>query len=148
MAVFDGLVSEQPSQQFQCRFSVPFTLHHQVQDLALIVNGPPEIHSFAANPADHLIEAPARRRRRPATLQAARNLGAELDRPAADRLVADLDPALGQHLLNVAKAERELEIQLHRMQDDVGRKPMALERNRLHQTKLHEAFRRLQVETF
>ena len=45
---------------------------------------------------------------------------AELTRPAADRLVADLDPAPGEQLLDLTQTEREAEIQPHRMADHKG----------------------------
>jgi len=56
-----------------------------------------------------------------------------------DRLRADLDPALSQHLLDVAQAQAEPEIQPHRMTDHVRREAVALERNRRHQTQLQKA---------
>ena len=56
----------------------------------------------------------------------------ELQRPAPDRLVADLDAALRKQFLNVPKALRELEIQPNRMADHVRRKPVALMGNRPH----------------
>ena len=125
---FDGLVSDEPAQQFQRRRGVPFPLHYKVQHLALVIDGPPQVHPLAADLADHLVQMPARRRRHPAPLQAPGELGPELDRPAPDRLVADVDAALGEQLLNVPKAEREAEIQPHRMADYVRRKPVTLER--------------------
>lgn len=59
-----------------------------------------------------------------------RNLGAELDSPTGDGLVADVDPSLRQHLLDIAEAEGEAEIEPDRMADDVHRKPMPNERGR------------------
>ena len=50
---------------------------------------------------------------------------AELQSPAADGFIADLDPALGHEAFNVAKARRETEIESHGMSDDVGREPVA-----------------------
>ena len=41
--------------------------------------------------------------------------------PAADRLVAGLDAALGQELLDVAVAEREAEVEPGRVPNDLGR---------------------------
>ena len=56
---FDGLVLEQPTQQLRRRHGVPFPLHHKVQNLALIVHGPPQVHPFATHLANHLIQMPA-----------------------------------------------------------------------------------------
>jgi hypothetical protein len=41
----------------------------------------------------------------------------------------DLNPSLGEHLLHVAQAERETEIEPNRVSDHLGREPVALERN-------------------
>ena len=86
-------------------------LHHQVQNLALVVNGAPEKHPTPANRADHFIQMPTRRRRGAATLQVPGDLRAKLDRPAADRLVGDLDPALGEQFFDVSEAQGEPEVE-------------------------------------
>ena len=52
----------------------------------------------------------------------------ELDHPAADGLVADLDATLREQLLNVTKAERKAEVEPHGMADHIGWEPMPLER--------------------
>ena len=77
---------------------------------------------------------PTRRRGPSSLLEPSCDQGAELDGPAPDRLVADLNPSLRQQLLDVAKAEAETEVQPDGMADDVSRKPVALERNLLHET--------------
>jgi hypothetical protein len=77
---------------------------------------------------------PAARRRRPAPAQVGRDQWAELNHPAPDRLAADLDAALGEQLLDVPDAEREPEVELHRISDHVRREPVALERDPLHQS--------------
>jgi hypothetical protein len=57
----------------------------------------------------------------------------ELDHPTPHCLAAGLDPALRKQFLNVADAEREAEIQPHRVADHVRREPVALERDRFHE---------------
>jgi hypothetical protein len=51
--------------------------------------------------------------------------GAERGDPAAHRLVADGDPALGEDLLDVPEAEREAEVEPDRMGDHFGRERVA-----------------------
>src|ERR1700692_2645004 len=67
----DGLVLEQPLQQLQGRIGVPPPLRHQVQDLAFVVDGAPQVPPLAPDGADHLVEMPARRWRRAAALEIA-----------------------------------------------------------------------------
>src|SRR3954466_10092450 len=50
---------------------------------------------------------------------------AELARPLPHALMADDDAACGQHLLDHAQAEREAEVQLDGMADDIGREAVA-----------------------
>jgi len=57
---------------------------------------------------------------------------AELQGPAADRLVADLDAALRQHLLDIPHAEGESEVESDGQPDDVRRKSVAIEGDRRH----------------
>ena len=54
----------------------------------------------------------------------------ELQLPTPARLSADFDAPLGQQLSNFTQAEREAEIQLHRMADHLRREALALVGNR------------------
>ena len=122
----DRLVVKEALQKSGRRLCVPPALDYEIEDLALIIDRPPQVHPLAADPADHLVQVPARRRLRPASLQPLGDQGAKLDGPAADRLVADVDPSLREKLLDVPKTEAEPEVQPHGVAYDVPRKPVAL----------------------
>jgi hypothetical protein len=53
--------------------------------------------------------------------------GEALD-PTVHGRVIDLDPAIGQHALKVAVADRELQVPAHHPKDDLGREAEAAER--------------------
>ncbi len=46
---------------------------------------------------------------------------AKLRRPAADRFIRDIDAALGQHILDIAQAQRKAKVQPDRVLDHSGR---------------------------
>jgi len=52
---------------------------------------------------------------------------AELQGPTTDCLVADVDAALGQHFLDIAKAEGEPEVEPNGLPDDIRRESMPFE---------------------
>jgi len=54
----------------------------------------------------------------------------ELQKPVPNRLGRNLDAALCQQILNVAKRQRESGLEPDRMLDDLGREAMSLERPR------------------
>ena len=58
---------------------------------------------------EHFVEMPPHVRPRPSSSQLAGNDGTELQSPTADRLVGH-DATLGQHILDVAIAQSEAEI--------------------------------------
>lgn len=120
------------TQQLQRRLLVPPLLDQNVEHLALVIDGPPQIHPSAADLHDDLIEMPAAGRRTAASAQVCRDQRAELDDPATDRLAADLDPALRHQLLDVPDAEREPEIPAHCLHDDRCRETVTLETDRAH----------------
>mgnify|MGYP000892126962 CR=1 FL=1 len=53
-------------------------------------------------------------------------------RPLSNGLAADFGTALRQEFLDISQAQREPEIQPHRVPDDLSWKPVALVGNRLH----------------
>ena len=44
---------------------------------------------------------------------------AELQHPSSDRLVGEVQPALGEQILDIAEAQGEAKVQPHRVSDDV-----------------------------
>jgi hypothetical protein len=130
----DRLIVQEALQKSERSLCVPPALDHKVQDFAFIIDRPPKVRPLAADPADHLVQVPARRRGPSPLLQPLGDQGAKLDGPAPDRLVADLDPTLRQQLLDVSKTEAEPKVQPHGVAYHVSRKPVALKRNRLHET--------------
>jgi Domain of unknown function (DUF6429) len=84
----------------------------------------------------HLVQVPARARLRPWLPEPTRDGRTEFQHPAADRLVGDVETALGQQVLDIPVAQREAEIQSHRVLDDLGRELMSRVRDRQHRPRL------------
>jgi hypothetical protein len=68
---------------------------------------------------------PAIARPRATLAQPSRDRGTELQHPAPDRFVGNVEPSLGQQLLDIAVAQREAEIEPDRVLDDLGREAVA-----------------------
>jgi hypothetical protein len=66
---------------------VPARLHEHVQDLALAVNGSPEVHAAALDRDHNLVQVPSVRGSRSQLAQTPGNDWTELDHPPADGLV-------------------------------------------------------------
>jgi hypothetical protein len=82
----------------------------------------------AIDPDVHLVEVPLVARAGAPSTQPVRVLLPEPGAPTPDRFVADHDTAFEHHLLDVAEAEWEPEVQPHAVADDLTRVPVALVR--------------------
>jgi len=111
---------------------VSFWLDEQVKNLALAVHGSPQPQSLAPDRHDHFVEVPLRTRARTPGPQPAGELQAELPHPAPDRLIGDVEAALGQKLLDITVAQCEPKIEPYRLADDLGRVPVTRVGDRLH----------------
>jgi hypothetical protein len=85
-------------------------LDQDVEDFALLVDGAPQIHAFAGDPHDHLIQMPPITRPGAPLPQLSREEWPEFQDPAPDRFVGQVEPAFGKDILDVALAEREARI--------------------------------------
>ena len=103
----------------------------RLQDLierdAVLVHRSPEPEAPVAERDLHLVEVPDPARAGLPASKAARDHGAELRDPPAQRPVRDLDPALEQRLLDRAQAEREAQVEPDGVGDDRARKRWRLE---------------------
>jgi len=102
-----ALAFEQLPKQSLGRALVAALLNENVQDLPLVINGPPHKLAAAVDTNDHLIEVPDGARARLGSPDIGCNGPAELLGPAADRLIRSFDAPLGQELLDIPQAEGE-----------------------------------------
>src|SRR5450432_4557359 len=113
-------------QKLQSRGLISFRGDHGFQYLAFVIDSPPEIAEPAVDLHEHLIQMPA-----PLTIAAhvrdtrLPDLGGEHRTksipPKPDRLVAYVDPALSQEILDVAQRQRVLHIHHHNQTDHFRR---------------------------
>src|ERR1700682_6335387 len=100
-------------------------LDEDIQNLAFAVYSTPDVQLSAVDGDEHFVEMPPPVRPRPSSSQLARNDPAELQSPAADRLVGHIDATLGEHVRDVAVAQSEAEIEPDGLLDDDARKAVA-----------------------
>ena len=89
-------------------------LDQDVQYDAMLINGSPQPVAFAADLQRHLVEMPLVAGSHASSTQPCRKRGSELGAPLADGFVADDDPAFGEQILNVTKAEMKAKITARR----------------------------------
>jgi hypothetical protein len=112
--------------KLQRRGFVPLRSDDRFQNLALMVDGAPEIAELAVDLHERLIQMPTPLRIathvRDALLS---DLGSKHRTkpvpPKPDRLMADVDPALGQQILDVAQRQWVSHIHHHHQTDDLRR---------------------------
>jgi len=111
----DACVAQQALEHLQRRMLVPAFLNQKVEDLAVVIDLPPQIH-----PPPPIFTTALSRCQRPVGLSRPdadwRRSEAKPDHPAPDRLTADLDSALGRQFLDVTDAELEPETPANRLQ--------------------------------
>ena len=98
------------------------TLNEHVEDLALVIDGAPQVHPFPSDPNNHLIEVPSRARAWAPLPQLARDQRAEFQHLAPHLFIGDAEPTLGEQFLHVSVAQGEAEIKPDRVLNDLGRK--------------------------
>jgi len=89
----EAVLLEQLAHQPQRRPAVAAALNQQVEDLALVIDGPPEVHPLPGDPHHHLVQMPSIARPR---APPARDRGTEFQHPAPNRFVGDVESALRQ----------------------------------------------------
>jgi hypothetical protein len=128
----EALFLEQFSHEFHSRVLVASSLDQKIENLAFIVDRPPQPESLAVNQHGHLVEVPRRSRPMAPTAKLPGEQRPEFQYPSSHRFVGDIQTSLGEQIFHVAVAERETHIQPNGVPDDRGRKLMARKRDRRH----------------
>src|SRR3954466_14256583 len=100
----------------------------EVDGLPGAVDGAVEVAPLPVHSHVRLIDVPRPAARSQVPPHPLLEFGREALDPAIHGRVIDLDPTIGQHQLEVAVADRELQVPAHRPEDDLGRKAEAAER--------------------
>ena len=106
----EALVLEQLSQQFQRCILVAALLDEDIEHLAFAIDGAPHEHPFAVDPHHYLVGMPRTVGPAAPAANVRRDCRTELVSLAAYSLVAGINPALGEHLLDIAQADGEAKI--------------------------------------
>src|SRR5437870_10648079 len=102
-----ALAVKHPTQKPLGSYLIASVLDKDVQYESVLVDGSPEPVAFAADLERYLVQMPLVASSDSSSTQPRGEAGAELRAPLTVRLVADDDPAFGEEILNVTKAEME-----------------------------------------
>ena len=97
----ETLLLEQLAHQPQRPPDVASALNQHVENLALVVDGTPQIHELAGDPDDHFVEMPAIARSRTAPSQSPSDRRSEFEHPTANAFVGEVKATLGKQLLDI-----------------------------------------------
>jgi len=100
----EALFAEQFAHQPDGRRPVSTTLDQDLEDLALVVDGTPQIHLLASDPDNHFVEMPPIARSRAAPSQAPSDRRSEFEYPTANALIGEVEATLGKQLFDIAIA--------------------------------------------
>ena len=119
------VAAERLAEEALGRLLVALGAEQEVDGLAGAVDGAIEIAPLTVDPEVGLIDVPRPAARPEMPARALLELGGEALDPAVHGGVVDLDPAIGEHALEVAVADRELQVPAHRPEDHLGRETIA-----------------------
>src|SRR3979411_1678016 len=86
----ETLFLEELAHQPECRPLVAPALNQHVENLALVIDGAPQVHPFAGYPDHHLVEVPSIAWAWAAPSQLSCYPGPELQNPASHRFIGNL----------------------------------------------------------
>src|SRR4051812_15989375 len=108
---------------------VPLGAEQKVDRLAGAVDGSVQVAPLPADPDVSLVDVPWPAARTQVVAHPLLQLRSEALDPAVHGCVIDRDAPVGEHGLEVAVADRELQVPAHRPQDHLGREAEAAERS-------------------
>jgi len=112
-------------EKLQCGPAVPVFRGEDLRHFSFVTNWTPEIANLALEPDKHFVQLPPPPGIRPTMDASSPDLRREHRpkpiSPEPDRLVADIDAALGQEVLDLAQRQRIAGVHHHREADHFGR---------------------------
>jgi hypothetical protein len=121
-ARFAASGSQQLAEEAHGCEAIALGLDQNIEHDAVLINGSPQIMRYAIDLEEDFVEMPLVAGPGTPSPQAISELAAELIAPAPDRFVAHHYATGCHHLLYIAKAHTEPEVQPHAFRDDLLRK--------------------------
>jgi len=112
-----ALSLQQPAKEAFCSTVISASLNEDVDHVAVLADGSPEIMPLALNRHEELVQVPRVTQSPFSSFQCAGTSGAELPTPPTDGLVGDGDSPLRQQILDVSEAQAEPVIKPHSVAD-------------------------------
>ena len=120
------MTSDQPAEKpLGCAGITP-ALEKNVNDIAILVNGAPQLMLFTSDLDEDLIDNECVSIARVLAAQALGNLRPKRDAPEADRFTADGNTPFGEEVFDISVAQTESMVQPIGVTDDLGRKPVSV----------------------
>src|SRR5215831_153423 len=109
-----------------CRTLIAPGLHQDIDDVAVLIDSPPEVLQLAIDFQEKLIEMPSIPEATLQSLQFPGVVRTKLLTPVPNRFVGNNDASLCQQIFDVTETQAETMIKPHGMADDFRRKPIAV----------------------
>ena len=111
---------EQLTEKSLGSFFVAAALHQDIQYVALLIHGSPQIVFLSLDRQNHLVEMPFITARGTTTAQFVGVGLPKFEAPLPHRFIGHDDPALGHELFDITKTQRKTEIQPHTVANNFG----------------------------
>jgi hypothetical protein len=119
------LSMQQPAEEFLGRPLITMRLNQDVDHIAVLVDGPPQIRLLAVDSDKDFVQMPSVSQPVLKPLQFPNIIGTEFLTPQPNRLIRDDDSPLGKKILHISEAQAEAMVNPDRVTDDFGRETIA-----------------------
>jgi hypothetical protein len=118
-----GQALEELAEKLLRRLFIPTALHENIQDVAVLIAGPPEVMPYAMHREEYLVEVPLVARPRAATTELIRIGLSKLPAPLADSFVGDQHATDKEEFFDVPIAEAEAVVEPDAVTDGTSLRP-------------------------
>ena len=122
---FGTLAAQQSSKESLCGALITMRLDQDVDHVAVLIHGTPQILLLAVDSNEDLIQVPVVAQPSLSSLQFPSIVRTELLTPLPDRLIGHDDSPLGEKILDISEAQAEAMVSPDRIADDLGRETIA-----------------------
>ena len=128
---FTALAFEETAKEAFCSLPIASALHQDINGIAILIDGPPQILVFPLDGDKHFVEVPRVAEPSLSLFEFSRIGRSKLLTPLANRFICDGDPTFGEEFFDFTKAEAEPMVEPHGMTDNFRGKPVTLVAGRL-----------------